>query len=50
MFWNFCVGIHRYSALTYGVIESYIILHWKQVFLGDKMIYKDSQSPVLQMN
>ena len=21
MFWNFCVGIHRYSALTYDVIK-----------------------------
>ena len=24
MFWNFCVGIHRYSVLTYDVIKSYI--------------------------
>ena len=24
MFWNFCVGIHRYSALTYDVIKSYL--------------------------
>ena len=24
MFSNFCVGIHRYSALTYDVIKSYL--------------------------
>ena len=24
MFRNFCVGIHRYGALTYDVIKSYI--------------------------
>ena len=41
MFWNFCVGIHRYGALTYDVMNliSHVyetrkfvmaILHWKQ--------------------
>ena len=41
MFWNFCVGIHRYSAMTYDVIKSFLtrvsdkkfvmtILDWKQ--------------------
>ena len=24
MFWNFCVGIHRYRALTYDVMKSYL--------------------------
>ena len=24
MFWNFCVGIHMYSALTYDVMKSYL--------------------------
>ena len=24
MFQNFCVGIHRYSALTYDVMKSYL--------------------------
>ena len=24
MFSNFCVGIHKYSALTYDVMKSYI--------------------------
>ena len=24
MFWNFCVGVHRYSALTFDVIQSYL--------------------------
>ena len=24
IFWNFCVGIHRYGALTYNVIKSYL--------------------------
>ena len=24
MFWDFCVGIQRYSALTYDVIKSYL--------------------------
>ena len=24
MFWNFCIGIHRYSALTYDVMKSYL--------------------------
>ena len=24
MIWNFCIGIHRYSALTYDIIKSYL--------------------------
>ena len=24
MFWIFCVGIHRYSALTHDVMKSYL--------------------------
>ena len=28
MFWNFWVWIHRYSALTYDVIKSYVTRVW----------------------
>ena len=28
MFGNFCVEIHRYSALTYDVIKSYLTRVW----------------------
>ena len=30
MFWNFCVGIHRYSALNYDVIKSYLTRVWEK--------------------
>ena len=53
MFWNFCVGVHRYSALNYDVIKfiSHVcktrkfetaILHWKQGLLCDKKNYQAS--------
>ena len=49
MFWNYDVGIHKYSALTYDIINSYLthvwdkkmaILHWKEGLLCDKLVYQ----------
>ena len=47
MFWNFCVEIHRHSALTDEVIKSHLvcetrkfimaILHWKQGLLTGRL-------------
>ena len=33
--WNFCVGIHRYSALTYDVMKSYLTRVWDKKIRND---------------
>ena len=44
MFWNFCVGKHRYSASTYDVTKSYLLHSWDKkirngYLIGNKGYY-----------